>query len=153
MAIEDNRQRADLEATAAEVRELTNRLRMVQGEVRKLGFIARAFVERDISSSTGRSLADWANAADALGKVLAAAASDPQRQAAAGALVAAERPRLATLRAYLERAPEKVNKVPGAVLKPAQRIQFLNEMSDQVAAVQSLEQHLARVAASLPNAD
>jgi hypothetical protein len=152
MAIEDNRQRADLEATAVEVRELTNRLRMVQGEVRKLGFIARAFVERDISGSTGRSLADWANAADALGTVLAAAASDPQRRAAAGALVAAERPRLATLRAYLERAPEKVNKVPGAVLKPAQRTQFLNEMSDQVAAVQSLEQRLARVAASLPNA-
>ena len=152
MAIEDDQQRASLEAAVAAVRELTSRLRQVQGEVQRLGFIARAFVERDISSSTGRSLADWTKAADALGSALAAAPADPQSRARAAALVAAERPRLATLRAYLERAPEKVNKVPGAVIKPTQRAQFLKEMSEQVAAVQSLEQHLARVAASLPSA-
>ncbi len=73
--------------------------------------------------------------------------ADPTRLGAALALAAAERPRLAALRAYLERAPEKVGKVPGAVLKPAQRAEFLNEMSEQVAAIKSLEQYLARLAA------
>ncbi|MGH2387911.1 MAG: hypothetical protein ACRDIE_06860 [Chloroflexota bacterium] len=152
MAIDDDRQRANLEAAAAAVREMTGRLRKTQAQVQRLGFIARGFVEKDVSGSTGRSLADWAKAGDALGAALAAAPADPQSQARAGALLAAERPRLATLRAYLERAPEKVSKVPGAVLKPAQRAEFLQEMSEQVAAVQSLEQHLARIAASLPAA-
>ena len=151
-AIEDEEQQANLEAAAAALHEMTGRLRRIQEEVRQLGFIARGFVEKDVSGSTGRSLADWAKAADALGAALGSAISDPSRLGSAQALVAAERPRLATLRAYLQRAPEKVGKVPGAVLKPPQRAKFLNEMSEQAAAVQSLEQRLARLAAGSASA-
>jgi hypothetical protein len=152
MTIEAEEQQTNLKAAAAALVEMTNRLRRTQAEVQRLGFIARGFVEKDISGSTGRSLAAWATAAEALAAALNSAVSDPTRFGAAQTLVAAERPRLATLRAYLERAPEKVGKVPGAVLKPAQRAEFLNEMSEQVTAVKSLEQYLARLAAGSANA-
>jgi hypothetical protein len=152
MAVEDEEQQSNLRAAADSLRIMTDRLRRIQSEVQRLGFFARSFVEKDISSSTGRSLAAWGTAAEALATALASALSDPARLVAALSLVAAERPRLATLRAYLERAPEKVVKVPGAVLKPSQRAEVLSEMDGQVAAIKALEQYLARLTAGPTNA-
>jgi hypothetical protein len=152
MAVEDEEQQSNLRAAADSLRVMTNRLRRIQSEVQRLGFFARSFVEKDISGSTGRSLAAWSTAAEVLATALASAVSDPARLGAALSLVAAERPRLATLRAYLERAPEKVGKVPGAVLKPSQRAEVLSEMDGQVAAIKALEQYLARLAAGPANA-
>ena len=121
-------------------------------KVLNLGFIARTFVEKDFSGSTGRGLADWAKAGDSLAGVLDTASRDPQSYARASQLIASERPRLASLRAFLERAPEKVGKVPGAVLKPAQRADLLREVGDQARALQALEQDLARLAEGLASA-
>ncbi|HVA91405.1 MAG TPA: hypothetical protein VNL71_16360 [Chloroflexota bacterium] len=141
--------RSTLESTAQAVRAMTVRLKRTQAEVQGLGFIARSFVEKDISGSTGRSLADWAKAADTLASVLDAASRDGQAQGRATQAITAERPRLAALRAYLERAPQKVNMVPGGMLKPAQRADFLREVGDQARAIQALEQDLARLAEGL----
>ncbi len=144
--------RSAMEITAQAVRAMSIRLKRIQGEVQALGFIARSFVEKDISSSTGRSLADWARAADTLASVLDTASRDEQAQGRATQAIAAERPRLAALRAYLERAPQKVGLVPGAVLKPAQRADFLREVGDRTRAIKALEQDLARLAESLASA-
>jgi hypothetical protein len=143
---------AALETTAGAMRVMTTRLNSTQAEVRNLGFIARTFVEKDFAGSTGRGLADWAKAADALAGVLEAASRDPHTYGRAAQAIAAERPRLVSLRTYLERAPEKVSKVPGAVLKPAQRADFLREVGDQARALQALELDLARLAEALPSA-
>lgn len=143
---------AALETTAGSVRVMTAHLKRTQAEVQNLGFIARTFVEKDFSGSTGRGLADWVKAAETLAGVLESASRDPQAYRRASQAIAAERPRLASLRAYLERAPEKVNKVPGAMLKPAQRADFLREVSDQASALAALEQNLARLAESLASA-
>lgn len=138
-----------LDATAGSVREMTGRLKYIQTEVQGLGFIARTFVEKDFSSSTGRGLADWARAAEALAVALEAARDNPQARPRAAQTIGAERPRLATLRAYLERAPQKVTMIPGGMLKPAQRADFLREVADQVRAVQEIERQLALLAESL----
>lgn len=152
MALDAEALRAALETTAGSVRVMTANLKRTQAEVQNLGFIARTFVEKDFSGSTGRGLAEWAKAADTLAGVLDAASRDPHAHGRAAQAIAAERPRLASLRAYLERAPEKVSKVPGAVLKPAQRADFLREVSDQASALAALEQDLARLAEGLASA-
>ena len=152
MGLEDPAVQANLESTLTSVRSLTERLKQTQARVQSLGFIARGFVEKDISGSTGRSLPEWAKAAESLSAMLAAAGNDAQARARAAQAIAAERPRLAALRAYLERAPEKVGKVPGAVLKPAQRADFLREVGDQARAIESLEQQLAELAEALASA-
>jgi len=152
MGLDAEALRAALETTAGSVRVMTANLKRTQAEVQNLGFIARTFVEKDFSGSTGRGLADWAKAADTLAGVLDSASRDPQTYGRAAQAIAAERPRLASLRAYLERAPEKVNKVPGAVLKPAQRADFLREVGDQARALSALEQDLARLAEGLASA-
>jgi hypothetical protein len=52
----------------------------------------------------------------------------------------------------MEKAPQKLNAVPGAVLKPQQRADVLAELGQQVQALQTLEGQLAAVLQDLPAA-
>jgi hypothetical protein len=127
---------------------LEQQLQATQQRVKGLGFIARGFVERDINSATGRGFGEWIAAAGRLKSSLVPLASGPSGPAVTTArqTLTDEQPRLAVLRGYLERAPEKMNAVPAAVLKPQQRAEVLEQVSQQVKALQTLEQQLSGIA-------
>ena len=141
-------------AATATIAAMEQQLQETQADLRKLPFFARAFVERDFSSSTGRSFADWLSAAARLRGALtplttgpAPAGADPARRA-----IQDELPQLAKLRAYMTKAPEKVNMVPGGMLKPQQRQSFLEHVEQQARAIQTLEGELAEIATLLSGA-
>ncbi len=141
-------------ATIAALKTMESNLALTMREVQQLGFIARNFVERDITGATGRNFGAWLSAAAALRanleRVQEAGGSTgvaPARQA-----IATELPRLRVLRSYLHKAPEKVSKVPGAVLKPAQRTEFLRIVQEQVNALDALESQLVGIDAALSQA-
>ena len=141
-------------AATATIAKMEQQLRETQADLQKLPFFARAFVERDISSSTGRSFADWLPAAARLRGALEPLAGDPAptQADAARRAIQDELPRLAKMRAYMTRVPEKINMVPGGMLKPQQRQGFLAHVEQQVLAVQTLEGELAAIAALLSGA-
>ena len=145
---DDLRQR--IEATAQKVQAMEGQLRSIQADVHKLPFLARGFVERDISSSTGRSLGEWAAASQRMHQALSNVV-----QTGAGGLgglksaIATELPKLGVLRAYLAKAPDKVGAVPAAVLKPQQRGRFLELVQAQVTQIVALEGDLGAIAQSI----
>lgn len=141
-------------AATTTIAAMEQQLRETQADLQKLPFFARAFVERDMSSSTGRSFADWLSGAARLRGALAPLAGDPAATQADAArrAIQDELPRLATLRAYMTKAPEKVNMVPGGMLKPQQRQDFLAHVQQQAQAIQTLEGELAAIGAMLSGA-
>jgi hypothetical protein len=142
--------RKQIEQTLQRLQHMEGQLRATQADVQGLPFLARGFVERDINKSTGRSLGEWAAASNRMYQALAPVASGADA-ASAASLIAAELPKLAGLRTYLQQAPEKVNMVPAAMLKPQQRTQFLGHVQQQVAELQVLENELRAIAAMLGN--
>lgn len=140
----DSRARQAVATLEAMERELKDTHAQVQG----LGFFARGFVERDISGATGRGFPEWIAATAHIRQALAPIAAGKPAPAARQTL-ADELPRLARLRAYLQKAPDKVNMVPAGVLKPAQRSQFLAAVAEQTAQLGLLEAELAAIAADL----
>jgi|GEM_PF-1963805 len=123
-------------------------LKDTQAQVQGLGFFARGFVERDISGATGRGFPEWIAATAQIRQALTPLAASKPAPAARQTL-ADELPRLAKLRAYLQKAPDKVNMVPAGVLKPAQRSQFLAAVAEQTAQLGLLEAELASITADL----
>ena len=140
----DGRARQAVATLEAMERELKDTQTQVQG----LGFFARGFVERDISGATGRGFPEWIAATAQIRQAIAPLAAGSPAPAARQTL-ADELPRLARLRAYLQKAPEKVNMVPAGVLKPAQRSQFLAAVAEQTTQLGLLEAALAAIAADL----
>lgn len=122
-------------------------LRAVQQYVQGLGFMARSFVERDITSSTGRGFGEWIAATARLKTSLTSLSSGTHTGAVATArqTLTDELPRLAALRGYLERVPQKIGMVPGAMLKPQQRGEVLAQLDQQAKALQALEEQLTSV--------
>jgi hypothetical protein len=135
---------AQIQETVNALSEMEHQLRATQSEVSGLGFFARGFVEKDISSNTGRSFGDWISATTRLRTTLSAAQQG--QQADARRAIQDELPRIASLRQYLQRAPQKINMVPAAVLKPQQRAEFLRHVSEQEQNLQSLETKLQAIA-------
>jgi hypothetical protein len=140
-----------LRSTLDEVGRMEQQLRLTQKEVQGLGFLARGFVQRDISSNTGRGYDEWIAAAGRLHATLTRILSGlPAVSSSADSkTIAEELRRLGTLRAYLEDAPKKVQMVPGAVLKPQQRGEFLGMVAQQVEALKGLEANLAAIERAL----
>jgi hypothetical protein len=131
---------------------MEQQLRETHQQVQGLGFIGRGFVERDISSATGRGFGEWIAAAVRLRECLNPVASGSGGATSARQILTDELPRLAALRGYLEKAPQKLNAVPGAVLKPQQRGEVLAQVGQQVQALQTLEGQLAAILQALPAA-
>lgn len=139
-----------VEQTLERLQRMEAQLRATQADVQGLPFLARGFVERDISGATGRSLADWAAATNRMYQTLAPLARGTgMGDAGAASLIQAELPRLVALRAYLQKAPEKVNMVPAAILKPQQRAEFLGHVGRQVTELQALDGDLRSIAGML----
>ena len=132
----------------ATLEAMERELRSTQAQVQGLGFFARGFVERDISGATGRGFPEWIAATGRVRQALAPLGAGAPAPAARQTL-AEELPRLARLRAYLQKAPDKVNMVPAGVLKPAQRSQFLAAVAEQTTQLQRLEAELAAISAEL----
>lgn len=154
MGEQDTALRQQAQQVVARLQTMEGQLRSTQADVQGLPFLARGFVERDISSSTGRSFADWIATSVRLRQLLEPLA-ETSGTAAPGVVrqtIADELPRLAKLRAYLQQAPEKVNMVPSGLLKPQQRGQVLGQVQQQVAELQALEGELAAIADRLPGA-
>jgi hypothetical protein len=129
---------------------MESQLRTTQADIQGLPFLARGFVERDIKSSTGRSLAEWAATSSRLYQALAPLASGSNEGAGAAAtLIRSELPRLATLRTYLQKAPDKINMVPAAMVKPQQRAEFLENVQREVEELQVLEDDLRSITSTL----
>ncbi|MDB5057587.1 MAG: hypothetical protein JWO59_1059, partial [Chloroflexi bacterium] len=126
---------------------MERQLRTTQAEVSGLGFFARGFVEKDIKGNTGRSFGDWITATERLRAALSAAQQG--KPAEALRIIADELPRIASLRQYLQRAPQKINIVPAAVLKPQQRADFLQHVSAQEQSLQTLETKLQAISSAL----
>lgn len=137
--------------TLGRLQAMEAQLRATQADVQGLPFLARGFVERDIKGSTGRTFADWIAAAVRVRQTLESVANGTGG-AAAGTAIGAELPQMAVLRGYLQKAPEKVNAVPAAMLKPPQRAHFVGRVQAQVADLQSLEVDLGRIVAALGSA-
>lgn len=144
----DPRQR--LEAVAQQLETLETQLRSLLGDVQKLPFLARGFVERDLSSSTGRSLPEWAAACRTMRQsLLQTIQAGSERHAVAAREIDAELPRLAGLRTYLAGAPKKIKMVPAAFLKPQQQAAVLEQVARQVVELEALETQLRTIAAAL----
>jgi hypothetical protein len=153
MPDEGNTLSDSLGEAAASLQQMAAQLKTIQAEVQGLGFFARGFVEKDISGATGRSLGEWVAAATALKAAIAAATNlDPQAIARARQTLTAELPRIAALRGYLQRAPQKVNAVPAAVLKPQRRAEFLDRVEQEQQELQALEGQLSALAEALASA-
>lgn len=145
--------RSRIDAVVDQVHTLEDQLRKIQAEIKGLPFLARGFVERDISSSSGRNLTEWTVASQKMQQALSRAAQGVDADGRSlAATIAVELPKLASLRNYLSSAPQKVDKVPAAVLRPQQRAQFLEQVQQQVAQIRGLESALGAVAAALPSA-
>jgi hypothetical protein len=154
MPVDQSALESQVVATVAALRRMEGDLETTKREVQSLGFIARSFVERDISSATGRNFGEWLSAAVSLRNSLqrlSGTADGASIDAARGA-IAAELPRLRTLRAYLQSAPQKAAKVPGAVLKPQQRTEMLNILQEQTRGLVALESQLQSIDSLLSQA-
>jgi len=62
--------RSRIEAVVDQVHTLEDQLRKIQAEIKGLPFLARGFVERDISSSSGRNLTEWTAASQKMQQAL-----------------------------------------------------------------------------------
>jgi uncharacterized protein YoxC len=139
-----------LDGVAQQLQDLESQLRSLVGEVQKLPFLAKAFVERDVSSATGRSLVEWAAACRKMQQsLLQAGTGEAVGRTAAVQEIDAELPRLAGLRTYLANAPQKMKMVPAALFKPQQQAAVLEQVNQQVAQLDTLETQLRNIGASL----
>jgi hypothetical protein len=139
-----------LQQCVAALADMESKLLATQAEVNGLGFFARGFVEKDIRGATGRSFGDWVKAANRLRSELSAALNgDTSRTVMA---IADELPRIDVLRQYLQRAPQKINLVPAAMLKPQQRTEILQHVRQQEDGLLSLETLLRTISDSLRQA-
>lgn len=138
-------------------------VRELQGEVAKMPFFARGFVSGEVKKSTGQDLPAWAQALDSLiatireaqaatGRVRAAGAvGDADRSIVlqAGQRVQAEQPRLSALVAMMEKAPTRINAIPGAMLPADRREELLGAIGRQVEALNGALAAMPELAASL----
>jgi len=126
--------------------EMEQQLRKTQAAVSGLGFFARGFVEKDISSATGRGFDNWIDAIVRLrDALLDAPAFSPQHLK----VLTDELPQVGVLRNYVQSAPQKMGKVPAAVLKPQQRAEFVQRVADQEAELRVLEAKLRSIASAV----
>jgi hypothetical protein len=154
MAVDRSVLESQVMATVAALKRMEGDLENTKREVQNLGFIARSFVERDISGATGRNFGEWLSAASNLRASLERVQGEADGAAgtAARAAIATELPRIRSLHTYLESAPQKITKVPGAVLKPQQRTEILNTLQEQDRDLVALESQLLSIDSLLSQA-
>jgi hypothetical protein len=138
-------------------------LREVQDKLATAPVFVRTFASSEVSRGTGRDIAAWTQAVVGLMAALRDAQAAVVRTRAAGAAgeadravmrqvgarVAAEQPRLEALVGFMQKAPDKITRVPAALFPPAQRDEVLGAIARQVAAVQSALAAMPDLAASL----
>jgi hypothetical protein len=138
-------------------------LRDVQEKLATAPFFVRAFASSEVSRGTGQDIPAWTQALaglmaairDAQAAVVrtrAAGAADEADRAImrqVGARVAAEQPRLEALVGFMQKAPDKIKKVPAVLFPADQRDEVLGAITRQVAAMQSALASMPDLAASL----
>lgn len=128
---------------------MEQRLRQTQQDVQKLPFLARGFVERELKSATGRSFNDWLAGSTQLRRALSPLLSAGAAAVSARTAIEDELPRLASLRTFLQKVPERANSVPAAILKPAQRAEFVGRVQEQTAGLGQLDSELRALSSLL----
>jgi hypothetical protein len=138
-------------------------LRDVQAKLAAAPFVVRAFASAEVSRGTGQDIPAWTQAvAELMAQVRDAQAAVVRARAAGvageadravmrqvGARVAAEQPRLEALVGFLQKAPDKIKKVPAVLFPADQRHEVLGALARQVAAMQDALASMPDLAASL----
>jgi hypothetical protein len=138
-------------------------LRDVQERLATAPVFVRTFASSEVSRSTGQDIAAWTQAVVGLMATLRDAQAAVARARAAGAAteddravmrqvgarVAAEQPRLEALVGFMQKAPDKITRVPTVLFPAAQRDEVLGAIARQVAAMQSALAAMPDLAASL----
>ena len=133
-------------------------LRDVQEKLATAPFVVRAFASAEVSRGTGQDIPAWTQAVaglmaqvrDAQAAVVraraagAAGAADRAVMRQVGTRVAAEQPRLEALVGFMQKAPDKIKRVPAVFFPADQRDEVLGAIAGQVAAMQ-------RALASMPD--
>jgi hypothetical protein len=138
-------------------------LRDVQEKLATAPFVVRTFASAEVSRGTGQDIPAWTRAVaelmaqvrDAQAAVVrardagAAAEADRAVMRQVGARVAAEQPRLQALVGFMQKAPDKIKKVPAVLFPADQRDEVLRAIAGQVVAMQSALAAMPDLAASL----
>jgi hypothetical protein len=138
-------------------------LRDVQEKLATAPIFVRTFASSEVSRGTGQNIAAWTQAVvglmaqvrDAQAAVVRARAAGAAGEAdralmrQVGARVAAEQPRLDALVGFMQKAPDKITRVPAVLFPTAQRDEVLGAIARQVAAMQRTLAAMPDLAASL----
>ena len=138
-------------------------LRDVQEKLGAAPFVVRTFASAEVSRGTGQDLAAWTRAVaelmaqvrDAQAAVVrargagAAGEADRAVMRQVGTRVAAEQPRLEALVDFMQKAPDKIKRMPAVLFPADQRDEVLGAIAGQVAAMQSALASMPELAASL----
>jgi hypothetical protein len=138
-------------------------LRDVQDKLAAAPFVVRAFASAEVSRGTGQDIPSWMQALaglmaqirDAQAAVMRARAAGVAGEAdravmrQGGARVAAEQLRLEALVGFLQKAPDKIKKVPAVLFPADQRDEVLDAIARQVAAMQDALASMPDLATSL----
>jgi hypothetical protein len=138
-------------------------LRDVQDKLATAPFFVRAFASSEVSRGTGQDIPAWTQAVVGLMAAIRDAQVALMRARAAGAAgapdravmrqvgerVAAEQPRLQALVDFMQKAPDKIKRVPAALFPADQRDEVLGAIARQVAAMQGALAAMPDLAASL----
>ena len=138
-------------------------LRDVQEKLATAPFVVRTFASSEVSRGTGQDIAAWTQAVvglmaqvrDAQAAVVrargagAAGEADRAVMRQVGTRVAAEQPRLEALVGFLQKAPDKITRVPAVLFPAEQRDEVLGAIARQVAAMQGALAAVPDLAASL----
>jgi hypothetical protein len=138
-------------------------LRDVQEKLATAPIFVRAFASSEVSRGTGQDIPAWTQLVVGLMAALRDAQAAVVRVRAAGvageadrallrqvgARVAAEQPRLEALVGFMQKAPDKITRVPALLFPAEQRDEVLGAIARQVAAMQSALAAMPDLAASL----
>jgi hypothetical protein len=138
-------------------------LRDVQDKLATAPVFVRTFASSEVSRGTGQDIAAWTQALvrlmaqvrDAQAAVVrtraagAAGEADRAVMRQVGARVAAEQLRLGALVGFMQKAPDKITRVPAVLFPTEQRDEVLGAIARQVAAMQSVLAAMPDLVASL----
>jgi hypothetical protein len=138
-------------------------LRDVQEKLAAAPFFVRAFASAEVSRGTGQDIAAWTQALVGLMATLRDAQAAVVRARAAGAAgeadralmrqvgarVAAEQLRLEALVGFMQKAPDRITRVPAVLFPAEQRAEVLGAIARQVAAMQRALAAMPDLAVSL----
>ena len=150
-------------AVLANLAQIEATLRDVQNKLATAPVVVRAFASAEVSRGTGQDIPAWTQAVaelmaqvrDAQAAVVraraasAAGAADRAVMRQVGTRVAAEQLRLEALVGFLQKAPDKITRVPAVLFPAEQRDEVLGAIARQVAAMQGALAAMPDLAASL----